>query len=70
MSENNKTDEALQSPFRDPPESLASEAVVAGSPVAELAVNGLALPSALPRYIPEGHPARTLVLCFDGTGDQ
>lgn len=19
---------------------------------------------------PEGHPARTLVLCFDGTGDQ
>ena len=69
MPETSDTNEA-QSPFHDPPETPVSEAKAAGSPIAELSTNGHALPAELPRYIPEGHPARTLVLCFDGTGDQ
>jgi hypothetical protein len=53
----------LQSPFSDP----SSEA--ATSPATEYSEAAAGAPD-LPKYIPEGHPARTLVLCFDGTGDQ
>ncbi len=69
MPETNETNEA-QSPFCDPPETPVSDAKTAGSPIAELSMNGNGAPAELPKYIPEGHPARTLVLCFDGTGDQ
>ena len=72
MSENNTTSEELRSPFLGPNELLVPESdspTVAGSPASEFGI----LPSALPRYIPDvHHPTRrrTLVLCFDGTGDQ
>ncbi|KAF8190874.1 hypothetical protein BJ912DRAFT_965013 [Pholiota molesta] len=52
----------LQSPFSDPPSEAGT------SPATEYS-EAAGAPE-LPKYIPEGHPARTLVLCFDGTGDQ
>ncbi len=72
MSENNTINEELrQSPFLDPnelPGSGSDSPTVAGSPANAFGI----LPSALPRYIPDVHHprGRTLVLCFDGTGDQ
>ncbi|KJA17889.1 hypothetical protein HYPSUDRAFT_205861 [Hypholoma sublateritium FD-334 SS-4] len=71
MPENNAADEVLQSPFLSPTELPGSDsATVVGSPAAQSGINGSAPLPPLPRYIPDGHPARTLVLCFDGTGDQ
>ena len=40
------------------------------SPLETTAKNGDAVPTPLPPCIPPQHPYRTLVVCFDGTGDQ
>ena len=45
-------------------------ATVVGSPQTSTFVNGPPKPAEVPLVIPPVHDARTLVLCFDGTGDQ
>ena len=45
-------------------------ATVVGSPQASTFVNGPPKPTEVPLVIPPTQQGRTLVLCFDGTGDQ
>ncbi|KAF9477867.1 hypothetical protein BDN70DRAFT_913930 [Pholiota conissans] len=63
QSASESSSNGLKSPFSDP-----SSDNLTGSPITEYSDNGDNVE--LPKYIPQGHPARTLVLCFDGTGDQ
>lgn len=51
---------------------LSETATITGSPQnSTFTTNGSSAPSPeFPRTIPEANAARTLVLCFDGTGDQ
>ena len=56
-------------PFLSLPLSTMS---VPDTPISPIATtkNGDAAPNLMPPCIPPQHPYRTLVVCFDGTGDQ
>lgn len=64
MSENHVQEPTASSAFSD-------TATVTGSPQASTFVDGAMKPTEpFPYTIPPTNNARTLVLCFDGTGDQ
>ena len=50
--------------------ATSQAATVVGSPQASTFVNGPPKPTEIPPVIPPINNGRTLVLCFDGTGDQ
>lgn len=51
-------------------QEVSTSSTAVGSPQASTFVNGPPKPTEIPLVIPPTHSARTLVLCFDGTGDQ